>query len=113
MSDPVTRLNAALEGLGTNRRVLPLIIDTLLLPVGCGESDSPDPTGPPSSTPTVVSITVTGPPEIVDVGISGPFIATASFSDGTSRNVTLDAVWTSSDTSVMTVSATGQGAAIG
>ncbi len=91
-----------------NRRVLPLIIGSLLLPLGCGGDD--DPTAPVS--PTVLSITVTGPPEIVDVGTSEFFFATASFSDGTSRNVSADALWTSSDPSVVTVSATGSGMAI-
>ena len=41
MSDPVTRLNAALEGLGKNRRVLLLIIGSLLLPMGCGVLTGP------------------------------------------------------------------------
>jgi len=44
LSDPVERLNAALGSLGKNRRVLPLIIGSLLLPLGWGCND--DPTGP-------------------------------------------------------------------
>ena len=92
-----------------SRRVL-LVVGSVLFPLGCGGND--DPTAPSSSAPTVVSIAVTGPPEIVEVGASGPFIATASLSNGTSRDVTADALWTSSDPSVVTVSATGSGMAI-
>ena len=92
-----------------NRRVLPLIIGSLLL-LGCGGDDSTGPSGPT----TVVSIAVVGPPgAITSVGESGPFIATASLSDGTSQNVTSLAEWTSSNTSVITVSAIGNGVAVG
>jgi len=89
-----------------NRRVLPLIIGSLLLLLGCGGNG----TGPP----TVVSIAVEGPPgAVTSVGESAPFFATASLSDGTSQDVTADAQWTSSDPSVVTVSATGAGEAVG
>ena len=92
-----------------NRRVLPLLIGSLLLLLGCG-GDGTDGTGPP----TVVSIAVQGPPgAVTSVGESGAFVATASLSDGTSQDVTADAQWTSSDTSVVTVSATGEGQAVG
>ena len=69
-----------------------------------------DPTAPL----TVVSIAVEGPPGgTTTVGGSGPFIAVATFSDGTTKDVTSEAVWTSSNTSVVTISATGQGQAVG
>ncbi len=91
-----------------NRRVLPLIIGSLLL-LGCGGDDSTGPSGP-----TVVSIAVEGPPgAVTSVGEAGPFFATASLSDGTSQDVTADAQWTSSDPSVVTISATGEGQAVG
>ena len=91
-----------------NRRVLPLIIGSLLL-LGCGGDDSTGPSGP-----TVVSIAVVGPPgAVTSVGGSGPSIATASLSDGTSQDVTGLAEWTSSNTSVVTISATGNGMAVG
>ena len=102
MSDPVTRLNAALEGL-----MALLLASILLLPLGCGGDD-------PTASPTVVSIAVEGPPGgTTSVGESGPFIAVATFSDGTTEDVTSDAAWTSSNTSVVTISATAQGQAVG
>ncbi len=92
-----------------NRRLLLLTISSLLLPLGCGGDDPTEP-----SSPTVVSIAVEGPPGgTTTVGGSGPFIAVATFSDGTTKDVTSEAVWTSSNTSVVTISATGQGQAVG
>ena len=104
MSDAVARLNAALEGL-----MALLLASILLLLPGCGGDDSTGPSGP-----TVVSIAVEGPPgAVTSVGEAGPFFATASLSDGTSQDVTAEAKWTSSDPSVVTVSATGAGEAVG
>ena len=86
-----------------NRRVVPMVIGSLLLALGCGGDDS---TGPP----TVVSIAVEGPPGgTASVGDSGPFMATASFSDGTTEDVTSSAVWTSSDLAVVTIFTTVDG----
>ena len=48
MSDPITRLNAALSG----RRVL-FVASLLLLPLGCGGDD--DPMGPSSATLAVTT----------------------------------------------------------
>ncbi len=102
MSDLVARLNAAFEGL-----MALLLASILLLPLGCGGDD-------PTASPTVVSIAVEGPPDgTTSVGESGPFIAVATFSDGTTKDVTSEAVWTSSNTSVVTISATAQGQAVG
>ena len=85
----------------------PLLIGLLLLPLGCGGDD-------PTASLTVVSIAVEGPPGgTTTVGESGPSIAVATFSDGTTKDVTSDAAWTSSNTSVITISATGQGQAVG
>ena len=101
MSDAITRLNAALEGL-----MAPLLASILLLPLGCGGDD-------PTASRTVVSIAVEGPPGgTTSVGESGPFIALATFSDGTTEDVASDAAWTSSNTSVVTISAT-EGQAVG
>ena len=55
--------------------------------------------------PTVTSITITGPQ--LAIGGSGQFTATANFSDGTTLNVSASSTWTSSNTAVATVSATG------
>ena len=101
MSHPVVRLNAALEGL-----MALLLASILLLPLGCGGDDG-------TASPTVVSIAVEGPPgATASVGESGPFTAVATFSDGTTEDVTSDAAWTSSNTSVVTISAT-EGQAVG
>ena len=54
MSDPIIRLITALEGSGKNHRILPLIIATLLLPLGCGGKD--DPTGPTSLEATTTAL---------------------------------------------------------
>ena len=86
---------------------LPLMMGLILLPLGCGGDD-------PTASRTVVSIAVEGPPGgTTSVGESGPSIAVATFSDGTTEDVTSDATWTSSNTSVVTISATGQGQAVG
>ncbi len=84
----------------------PLLIGLLLLPLGCGDDGT--------ASPTVVSIAVEGPPGgTTSVGEGGPFIAVATFSDGTTEDVTSDAAWTSSNTSVVTISATVEGEAVG
>ena len=54
MSDPIIRLITALEGSGKNHCILPLIIATLLLPLGCGGKD--DPTGPTSLEATTTAL---------------------------------------------------------
>ena len=64
MSDPVERLNAALKGLGKNRRVLPLIIGSLLLPLGCGGDD--DPTGPTGPSFSTLSVTTASLPNAAE-----------------------------------------------
>lgn len=74
-------------------------------------SGSPDrkladtPTSPAPVAPTAVSVSVTGsaPP----VGGSSSFAAAATLSDGTVRNVTNEANWKSSNTSVVTVNGDG------
>jgi trimeric autotransporter adhesin len=55
---------------------------------------------------SLVSITVSPPIPDIPTGISIQFTATGYYSDGTSRDITTTAIWTSSDTSVATVTAT-------
>jgi len=55
-----------------------------------------------SATPTAVTITPVAPS--VALGLSEPFTATGAFSDGTTQDITFDAAWTSSNTTVATVS---------
>jgi len=66
------------------------------------EEDPGSPTAP--SAPSVVSVTVT----LVPVTPEYQAVAVAAFSDGSSREVTAEAQWTSSNPGVATVSTTGR-----
>ena len=57
----------------------------------------------PTAPATVASVAVNG--TAPGAGASAPFSATATLSDGTTQIVTSQATWTSSNTSVATVSA--------
>src|SRR5690242_16095333 len=63
------------------------------------------PTSPTPAAPTAVSVTVTG--TTPTVGGSSPFAAAATLSDGTVKNVTNEANWKSSNTSIVTVNGDG------
>jgi hypothetical protein len=58
-----------------------------------------------SPTASITSITVTG--ATVTAGGTVQLKATANYSDGTTADVTSSSAWTSSNTSIATVSATG------
>ena len=76
---------------------------------GCSESIPPtSPPGPPGPTPpaSVVRLELIAPPEIAP-GESVQLTANAIKSDGSVENVSNQAAWTTSDTSVMQVSSTG------
>ena len=80
-----------------------LVFGLAALATGC---DREPPAGPSGAAPlTVTGLTVTGP-EAVLTGVSTPFLATATFSDG--RTQTGTTVWTSSNPAVATVDAGGQ-----
>src|SRR4051794_31350713 len=83
-------------------------------------SSSSGPTGPSApvaaatglpTTSSVSSVALSGSPPAV--GGSSPFIATATFSNGTTQSVTTQATWVSSNTAVATVSSTGSLTAVG
>ncbi len=57
---------------------------------------------------SVVSIAVTPPGKTLGTGVVQAYTATASFSDHSSKDVTAQSTWLSSDTAVATISATGQ-----
>src|SRR6266545_3489638 len=59
----------------------------------------------PTPTPTVTGVSVSG--NAPNVGASAQFTATASLSNGTSQNVTSQASWESSASSIATVSGSG------
>ena len=56
---------------------------------------------------TLSSIAVTPNTTTVALGVTQQYIATGTFSDGTSLNITSSVSWTSSDASVATISASG------
>ena len=57
--------------------------------------------------PTVVSITVTPDGQTLGIGINQQYVATATYSDGSSSDLSSGVTWNSSSPSVATVSATG------
>ena len=63
--------------------------------------------GTTTSPSTVSSLSVTGAAPSVSTNPTAQFLATATMSDGTTQDVTSQAVWSSSDPADATVSATG------
>ena len=74
--------------------------------VGCGGGDTA--TSPPKES-TLSSISVTPPNIKMTVGRSSPqqYTATGSYSDGGTKDLTVNATWSSSNPYVATVSAAG------
>ena len=68
---------------------------------------SPSPTAPaapaPAPTLTVTKVVVTGNTSLTAIGETSQMTATATLSDGTTKNVTSDASWSSTNQSVLTV----------
>src|SRR5882672_9118368 len=71
---------------------------------GGGPSATPPPPPPPV---TVTSVAVSAPASSVNVGFMLPLTGTAAYSDGSSKDVTSQAVWSSSQTANATVSTLG------
>ena len=86
-----------------NRPTALTVLSVLLL-AGCGGGSS---TPAPTPTPTLTGVSVTGAPASPSVGDTAQLVATASFSDGSSRIVTAEAAWQTSNSTVATVSASG------
>ena len=61
----------------------------------------------PGPLPTVTSLVVTPTNLSIIPGVSTQFTATGTFSDGSTRDLTSQAIWTSSDTGVATIDAGG------
>ena len=77
----------------------------------CGGGGGPStPTTP--SAPTVTSVTVTGPAGNPGTGQSAQFTATANFSNATTQNITTQASWQSSNSSIAAVSGSGMVTAV-
>jgi hypothetical protein len=95
---------------------------SILVAVACGSDKQfqvtkytgpTDPTAPTPVTigPGVLSLSLQGPPQSIGPGETGQMRAIARLTDGSDKDVTADAQWTSSQTQVATVSAgvvTGQ-----
>ena len=81
------------------------------LVASCDKAPTSPSVTPPSATSLGSRILVTrvdiGVPESVPPGQSAQFTAMASLSDGSTRNVTDEAVWMSGDPSVLSISKTG------
>jgi hypothetical protein len=77
----------------------------------CDRPLATSPTAPDTQStqtaPTVTEVAVSGRTELSVVGETTQLTAMAAFSDGSNRGITGEALWTSSDASVLTVSATG------
>lgn len=71
----------------------------------CGGSSPSAPTSPVP--PTVSQITLSGPTRLTSIGQRAQFTASVRLSNGTTEDQTNASQWTSSDTSVFAVSATG------
>jgi hypothetical protein len=70
---------------------------------GGGASKTPAPSSPTAA--TIAALIVTGWTQPLAIGERVPLTATAIYSDGTNRNVTTEAGWESSNTSVAVVNA--------
>lgn len=66
----------------------------------------PPPPPPPPPSPTVVSVTITGTPPLV--GDTATYVATATMSDATTRDVTASTAWHSFDSTIAYWSSPGQ-----
>lgn len=77
----------------------------LLCATGCvkTDNDGPDPSTPPGSAP-LTSIEVTPANTKVGVGAKQDFVATGTYSDGSTKAITEQVVWSVADTAVATVS---------
>ena len=88
----------------SSRIALLILISALL--AGCGGGNGGGPTA------TLVSIVVTPPNPSIPAGVARQFTATGTFSDGTSRDITTQVLWSSSDPLVATVNGTGLATAL-
>lgn len=82
----------------------------ILLATGCGGSD--DNGGGSHSEAALVSITVSPATSNVFVGANTTYAATGNYADGTSRDITAEVSWRSSDTAVAAVAGGGVASAL-
>src|SRR5438093_9898528 len=93
----------------TTRLVLTLFCLAFL--AGCGGGSNSGSATPPS-TATLTSLQVTPASQSLAPGAGQQFTATGHYSDGTSKDLTSSAQWSSSDSNVASVSGTGMATAV-
>src|SRR5947207_11246169 len=81
-----------------------LIVPLVVIPASVGGCGSHAPSAPTPLSITAVAVTGTS---VLDVGQTAQLTATATMSDGSNQNVTAAATWTSSNATVLAVSAAG------
>ena len=98
------------------RTSLVLVLSGLILLMGCGgggnSGSSNPPSNPPSPAATLTSLQVTPASQSLAPGAGQQFTATGHYSDGTSKDLTSSAQWSSSDSNVASVSGTGMATAV-
>jgi hypothetical protein len=86
--------------------VVPVLIAVALTAACGGSPPSPSTTTTTSSSPSVTSVAVSGGGQ-AQPGQSAQLTATATFSDGSTQNVTQQATWDTTNAAVATVSSSG------
>jgi hypothetical protein len=74
---------------------------------GCGSERAPIPPASPSPVPVVISLQVSGNTSLTAIGETSQLTATASYSDGTTRDASSQVRWTSVNDVVVSVSPGG------
>jgi hypothetical protein len=87
--------------------VVPLLISLIVLAGGGGCGDNRGLTAPPPPPPIVKKLIIDGNTTLTAIGQTSQLTARATFSDGTVKDVTSAAQWTSTHPSVITISAQG------
>ncbi len=85
-----------------------LVVFSFLAPVACHQKHRKPTSGPVQPTPDLVSIAVTPADLSVPLGAAVLYTATGSFSDGSSRDITSTASWSSSNPLVANVQNEGE-----
>src|SRR5438105_15465410 len=97
------------------KHIAVIMFATLL--VGCGDSNSKQPNSPPPpppSSPALASISIGPIGPAIRVGGSIPLKATGTFTDGSTKDLSSSATWSSDNTNIATVRAgTVAGMALG
>src|SRR5207237_1344949 len=94
------------------RTSLVLVLSGLILLMGCGGGGNSGSSNPPSPAATLTSLQVTPASQSLAPGAGQQFTATGHYSDGTSKDITSSAQWSSSDSNVASVSGTGMATAV-